>query len=300
MKRKTTLIILSLLALTIGTLTGCASGTNAGSTDTTKEAEATADVAADETEAPAEETAEDKTITVGAVVTPHAEILAVIKDKLAAEGYTLNVVEYNDYVLPNTALESGELDANYFQHQPYLDNFNEEKGTHLVSVAAVHYEPFGIYPGKTASLDDLKEGAKVAVPNDTTNEARALLLLESAGLIKLKEGAGLAATAIDIVENPLNLKIVELEAAQITRTLPDVDIASINGNYAIEAGFTVKDALVIEKADSLAAQTYANIIAVREGDEDSDKTKALVKAILSDEVKDFINNTYNDQVVPIF
>lgn len=242
----------------------------------------------------------DKTIKVGAVPTPHAEVLNIIKDNLKEKGYKLEVVEYNDYVLPNKALEDGELDANYFQHQPYLDDFNKENGTHIVSVAAVHFEPFGIYAGKTKSLSDLKDGATVAVPNDTTNEARALLLLEAQGLIKLKEGAGITATVLDIEENPLNLEIKELEAAQVARAVSDVDIAAINGNYAIDAGYKVSDALAVESADSLAAETYANIVAVKEGSENSDKTKALVEAILSDEVRDYINKNYEGAVVPVF
>lgn len=243
---------------------------------------------------------EKKVIKVGASITPHAEILKVIGSELEKEGYTLEIVEYNDYVLPNQALQGGELDANYFQHQPYLDDFNKENNTDIVSVAKVHYEPFGIYAGKTASLADLKEGATVAVPNDTTNEARALLLLEEQGLIKLKEGAGIAATKLDIEENPLKLDIKELEAAQLARSLQDVDIACLNGNYAIEAGLTVNDALAAETKESLAAQTYANILAVKKGNEDSEKTKALVKVLLSDTVRDYINNTYNGGVVPIF
>lgn len=242
----------------------------------------------------------DNVIKVGATPTPHAEILKIIEDDLAEKGYTLEVVEYNDYIIPNNATESGELDANYFQHQPYLDDFNAENGTHLVGVVGVHFEPFGIYAGKTKSLDELKEGATVAVPNDTTNEARALLLLEAQGFIKLREGAGMAATVADIVENPLKLEIKELEAAQVARTVNDVDIACINGNYAAEAGFTVNDALATESADSLAAQTYVNIIVVKEGNEESDKTKALVDAILSDEVKDYINSQYDGGVVPVF
>ena len=208
------------------------------------------------------------------------------------------MVEYNDYVLPNTALEDGDLDANYFQHQPYLDDFNAENGTHIVGVANVHFEPLGIYAGKTASLDELKDGAVVAVPNDTTNEARALLLLEQEGLIKLKADAGLQATVLDIEENPLNLEIKELEAAQVARAINDVDVACINGNYAIEAGLDA--AIALESADSKAAETYANIIAVREGDEDTDKTKALVDAVLSDKVRDFINENYAGAVVPVF
>lgn len=243
---------------------------------------------------------DENVIRVGATPTPHAEILEIVKDNLAEKGYTLEIIEYNDYIIPNNVTESGELDANYFQHQPYLDDFNEKKGTHLVSVADVHFEPFGIYAGKTKRLDELKEGAVIAVPNDTTNEARALLLLEAQGLIKLKENAGMTATVLDIVENPLKLEIKELEAAQIARNVNDVDIACINGNYAAEAGYKVSDALATESADSLAAQTYANIIVVKEGNEETAKTKALVEAILSDEVRDFINSTYDGGVVPVF
>ena len=201
-------------------------------------------------------------------------------------------------VSSDSALEDGDLDANYFQHQPYLDDFNAENGTHIVGVANVHFEPLGIYAGKTASLDELKDGAVVAVPNDTTNEARALLLLEQEGLIKLKADAGLQATVLDIEENPLNLEIKELEAAQVARAINDVDVACINGNYAIEAGLDA--AIALESADSKAAETYANIIAVREGDEDTDKTKALVDAVLSDKVRDFINENYAGAVVPVF
>ena len=245
-------------------------------------------------------TEDDKVITVGASPTPHAEILQVIEDNLAEQGYTLKIVEYNDYIIPNTATESGELDANYFQHQPYLDDCNAENGTHLVAVAGVHFEPFGIYAGKTKSLDELQDGAVVAVPNDTTNEARALLLLEAQGLITLKEDAGMTATVADIVDNPLNLEIKELEAAQVSRTVSDVDIACINGNYAADAGFSVSDALATESADSLAAQTYVNVVVVKEGNEESEKTKALVNAILSDEVRDYINSQYEGGVVPFF
>ena len=241
---------------------------------------------------------DDKTIKVGACVTPHAEILNRVKDKLAEEGWDLEVVEYNDYVLPNTALEDGELDANYFQHKPYLDDFNEENGTHIVGVANVHFEPMAIYAGKTASLDDVADGASVAVPNDTTNEARALLLLEAQGLISLNEDAGVQATVLDITDNPHNLEIKELEAAQVAKSIQDVDFAVINGNYAIEAGLT--DPLAVEASDSLAAETYANLIAVKEGNEDSEKTKALVDAVLSDDVRDYINENYEGAVVPVF
>ena len=274
-------------ALTLGLITGCGASSDSSGESTTEESAKTS-----------EESKELEPLIVGACVTPHAEILNELKDDLAEKGYDLQVVEYNDYVLPNTALEDGDLDANYFQHQPYLDDFNAENGTHIVGVANVHFEPLGIYAGKTASLDELKDRAVVAVPNDTTNEARALLLLEQEGLIKLKADAGLQATVLDIEENPLNLEIKELEAAQVARAINDVDIACINGNYAIEAGLDA--AIALESADSKAAETYANIIAVREGDENTDKTKALVDAVLSDKVRDFINDNYAGAVVPVF
>ncbi|MGN1317725.1 MAG: MetQ/NlpA family ABC transporter substrate-binding protein [Lachnospirales bacterium] len=242
----------------------------------------------------------DGKITVAASPAPHAEILNVAKEVLAEEGIELTVKEFNDYVLPNTATESGEVDANYFQHTPYLDDFNKENNTHLVPVASIHYEPFGIYAGKTSSLDSLADGAKVSVPNDTTNEARALLLLEQEGLITLKEGAGLSATKLDIVENPKNLDIQEIEAAQLSRTLQDVDIAVINGNYAIEAGLNVSDALAVEAQDSEAAKTYANVLVVKEGNENDADILALVDALKSDKVKTFIEENYNGAVVPIF
>lgn len=243
---------------------------------------------------------DDKTIKVGASVTPHAEILNQVKEDLAAEGYTLEVVEYNDYALQNPALDSGEIDANYFQHQPYLDDFNKEKGTKLVSAGSIHFEPFGVYAGKTKSLDALQDGAIVAVPNDTTNEARALLLLESQGLIKLKADAGITATVQDIESNPKNLEIKEIEAAQLVRALSDVDIACINGNYAIKGGYKVADALAVEAADSLAAKTYANIVAVKEGHENDAKIQALIKALQSDKVRKYIEDTYEGAVVPVF
>ncbi|MBP7174907.1 MAG: MetQ/NlpA family ABC transporter substrate-binding protein [Thermoclostridium sp.] len=243
----------------------------------------------------------DKSLKVGASVTPHAEILKVAKEILAADGITLEIVEYNDYVLPNTATENGELLANYFQHQPYLTDFNAEKNTHLVSVAAIHYEPFGIYPGKTTSMDALKDGAIIAVPNDGTNEARALLLLQAQGLIKLKEGVGLTATILDIAENPKNLDIREIEAAQIARALQDVDLGVINGNYAIQAGLKVgTDALAVEDKESEAAKTYANILVVKEGNENNAAVQALVKALKSDKVKKYIEDTYEGAVIPMF
>ena len=240
------------------------------------------------------------TITVAASPVPHAEILKAAAELLKAQDITLKVVEFTDYVQPNLVTESGEVDANYFQHAPYLENFNEENGTHLVSVAAIHYEPLGIYPGKTKTLDALADGAKVAVPNDTTNEARALQLLAAQGLITLKDGAGLTATKNDIAENPKNLDIVEMEAAQLPRTLQDVDLAVINGNYAAEAGFSsAADALAAEDADSEAAQTYANVVVVKEGHENSPAIKALVAALQSQTITDFITNTYGGAVVAL-
>ena len=240
-------------------------------------------------------------ITVAASPTPPAEILEIAKEVLAKEGFELEITEFVDYVQPNLVVEQGELMANYFQHQPYLDDFNAQNDTHLVTVAAIHYEPLGIYPGKTTSLADLKEGAQVAVPNDTTNEARALLLLETNGLIKVDPAAGLSATKNDIIENPLNLEIVELEAAQLARSLQDVDIAVINGNYAIEAGLNASsDALAKEEKDSLAATTYANILVVKEGNENNEGIKALAKALQSDAVREFIDKTYQGAVVAMY
>lgn len=241
------------------------------------------------------------TITVAASPVPHAEILKVAGEILDQAGITLKVVEFTDYIQPNKATENGEVDANYFQHGPYLENFNEENGTHLVSVASIHYEPLGLYPGKAKSLDELADGAKIGVPNDTTNEARALQLLADQGLITLKEGAGLTATKNDITENPKNLEIVEMEAAQLPRQLGSLDMAVINGNYATEAGFSsAADALAAEDADSEAAQTYANVLVVKEGNEDTDVTKALTAALKSQKVKDYITETYGGAVVAIF
>lgn len=239
-------------------------------------------------------------VKVGASVTPHAEILNAIKEELKAAGYDLEVVEFTDYVLPNTALEQGDLDANYFQHTPYLDNFNEENGTHLVSVGKIHYEPFGIYAGKTSDLSAIPEGGSIAIPNDGTNEARALLLLEAQGLIKLKEGITFTATVLDIAENPKNLSIKEIEAAQLARSLQDVDAAVINGNYAIQAGLKVKDALAIEDKDSIAADTYANVLVVKEGHENDEATKALLAALQSDTAKKFMEEKYEGAVIAAF
>ena len=241
-----------------------------------------------------------KTIKVGATPAPHCEILEVAKEVLAKDGYTLEIQEFNDYVVPNTAVEDGDLDANYFQHITYMNTFNGEHGTHLVNVAGIHYEPFGLYAGKTASIDALADGAQIAVPNDSSNEARALLLLQQEGLITLKEGVGLDATKADIIANPKNLDIVELEAQLLPTTLQDVDMAVINGNYAIGAGLKVANALAVEAADGTAADAYMNVIAVMDGKANTDKIQALIKALKSAEAKEFMEKTYEGAVVPLF
>lgn len=240
-------------------------------------------------------------IKVGASVTPHAEILEAAKADLAEAGYDLQIVEFEDYVLPNMSLGNGELDANYFQHSAYLADFNAENDTNIVEVAKIHYEPFGIYAGKVSSLDALTEGSKIAVPNDSTNEARALLLLEQEGLIKLNKDAGQQATIRDITENSKNLEIVELEAATIPRVLGEVDLAVINGNYAISAGMSIKDAVAIEAKDSRAVEDYyGNVLCVKAGNENREDIKALVKALQSETVKKFMEDTYDGAVVPCF
>ena len=243
--------------------------------------------------------AEKGTIKVAASATPHAEILEEAKPILEKEGWDLEVTVFDDYVQPNLVVESGDFDANYFQHIPYLDNFNEEQGTHLVNAGGIHYEPFGIYPGTKKTLDDLEDGDTIAVPNDTTNEARALLLLQDNGVITLKDGAGLEATVKDIEENPKNIQIEELEAAQVSRVKDEVAFVVLNGNYALQAGYSVsKDSIAHETSDSEAAKTYVNIIAVKEGNEDNEAVKALVDVLKSDEIKDYINETYDGAVVP--
>ena len=244
--------------------------------------------------------ASDNVITVGASPSPHAEILEAIKPELEAQGYELKVVEYSDYVQPNVALSEGDLDANYFQHLPYLENYNTENGTDLASAGAIHFEPMGLYAGKSSDITNVPDGAKIAVPSDATNEARALLLLQDQGVIKLTDGVGLEATANDIVENPHNVELVEVEAAAVPRSLQDVDFGVINGNYALSAGLDTSATLASEGADSEAAQTYANIIAVRSGDEDSEKTQALLKALTSDTARKFIEDTYKGSVISVF
>lgn len=262
--------------LVVGALTGCGSSKSESS----------------------EKKTDDKKITVAASATPHAEILEEAKTLLKDKGYELEVKVFDDYVQPNNVVESGEFDANYFQHVPYLEQFNEEKGTHLVVAGKIHYEPFGIYPGTKKDLKDIAKGDKIAVPNDTTNEARALLLLQDNGIIKLKDGAGIKATVNDIEENPNNIEIVELEAAQVPRVVNEVAYVVLNGNYALEANYTVKkDALAYEKSDSEVAKTYVNVIAVKEGNENSEKIKALVDVLKSDSIKKFIDEKYDGAVI---
>ena len=311
MKKLTALLLTGVLAF--GVLTGCGDkAEETAATQTTEETESTTEAAAEETETEteedsAEETTEEAeaasgeltTITAAASATPHAELLEQVKPILAEQGYDLQVTVFDDYVQPNEVVESGEFDANYFQHIPYLESFNEEKGTHLVNAGGIHYEPFGIYPGTKASLDDIADGDSIAVPNDTTNEARALLLLQDNGIITLKDGVGLEATVNDIVENPHNVEIVELEAAQVARVVDETAYVVLNGNYALEAGYSVaKDALAYEKSDSEAAKTYVNVIAVKEGNENNEAIKALVDALKSDTIKTYINDTYDGAVIP--
>ncbi len=263
-----------------------------------KVADADAAEAAEETDAADIPNGNGETIKIAATPVPHAEILEEAAKILENYGYKLDIVEFDDYVQPNLVVESGEFDANYFQHVPYLDSFNAEQGTHLVVAGEIHYEPFGIYPGKKASLDEIGDGDKIAIPNDTTNEARALLLLQDNGLITLKEGVGLTATVNDVVENPHNIEFVELEAAQVARVVKEVEYVILNGNYALEAGYSVgKDSIAYEASDSEAAKTYVNIVTVLEGNENSDKIQALVKVLRSDDIKKFIEDTYDGAVI---
>lgn len=304
MKKK---ILTGILAgvLAIGTLTGCGNSGTGAAENGPAQGETAADAgSAQATEHTADAVAagqpESKgTITVAASATPHAEILEQAKAILAEQGWDLQVTVFDDYIQPNEVVESGEFDANYFQHIPYLEEFNETKGTHLVNVGGIHYEPFGIYPGTKKDLSELAEGDVIAVPNDTTNEARALLLLEANGIITLKEDAGLTATVNDIVENPYGIKIEELEAAQVARVVPEVAFVVLNGNYALQAGYTVaNDSIAYETGDSEAAKTYVNVIAVKEGNEQNEGIQALVEVLRSDAVKQYINDTYNGAVIP--
>ncbi|MBO5599037.1 MAG: MetQ/NlpA family ABC transporter substrate-binding protein [Oribacterium sp.] len=317
MKKNLTVVLAAVLAA--ASLAACGSSetktttaaateaaTTAAATEAPKETEAAGETeAAKETEAAAEAgsavepLAEAVDIKIGATPSPHAEILEQAKDELAAAGINLDIVVYNDYVQPNLATDQGEIQANYFQHQPYLDDFNAENGTHLTSVGAIHYEPFGIYAGKANDLSNIADKAQIAVPNDTTNEARALQLLQANGIITLKDGVGLTATKQDIVENPHNVEILEVEAAQIPRSIESVDFACMNGNYAIEAGFKPSDALAQEDASSEAAQTYANVVVVSDADADSEWAKKLVEVLQSEKVSEYITNTYEGGVIPM-
>lgn len=241
---------------------------------------------------------DSKVLKVGATPEPHASMLNLIVDDMAKAGYTLEVIEFTDYVTPNRALEDGQIDANFFQHIPYLEDQNAEHGYHLANAGGIHIEPIALYSKKVSSLSELADGASIAIPNDATNEGRALLLLQSAGLIKLNAEAGITATPLDITENKKNLKFNEIEAASLPRVLSDVDAAVINGNYAIPAGLSAKkDGLFVEGADS----PYVNIITVKAGNENDPRVKALVEALKSDEIKDYVNKTYpNGEVVLVF
>ena len=296
MKKK--LLSLSLALLLLLSLAACGgSASQESDAQSTEDAQAAEDAQSESEEAGGEEEAAVQTLSVGCSAVPHAVILEEIKDTLAAQNIDLQIQVYGDYVVPNTAVDEGVLDANFFQHKPYLDNFNAERGTHLVSVAGIHVEPMGIYGGKTAALEDLTDGAVFAIPNDPTNEGRALLLLQAQGLIGLKEDAGLEATPNDIALNPNNLQFQELEAAMVPNILSEVDFAVINVNYALEAGLDpAADSLAIESADS----PYVNIVAVREGNENDPRILALVDALQSDAVRDFITETYGGAVVATF
>ncbi len=279
---KKLLSLLMVLSLTLLAAAGCGDGQKAADNNDNKDAELIP-------------------IVVGASPTPHLEILEALKDTLAEQGYDLQVQEYTDYIIPNTALENGEIDANYFQHITYLNDFNAENNTHLVSIADVHYEPMGLYPGKATSLEELADGATIGIPADPTNEARALLLLEAAGLITINPDAGIKATPYDITDNPKNLKFSEMEAAQLPRALADLDMAVINGNYALQANLSAAtDALAAEDDQSLAATLYVNVLAVKEGTENDEKLKALAAALCSDTAKNFINEQYSGNVQTVF
>lgn len=289
--------------LSVGLLAGCGSSNGSDAEPAANPAEpaqSAESAAGTQQETPETTAAENKgTITVAASATPHAEILEQAAPILAEQGWTLDVTIFDDYILPNNVVESEEFNANYFQHIPYLNSFNEEQGTHLVNAGGIHYEPFGIYPGTKSDLSELADGDTVAVPNDTTNEARALLLLEANGVLTLKEGAGLEATVNDIEEKKVDVEILELEAAQVARVKDEVAFVVLNGNYALQAGFSVaNDSVAYETSDSEAAKTYVNVIAVKEGHEEDEGIKALVEVLKSDEIKQYINDTYDGAVIP--
>ncbi len=286
--------IAAFLGLTLTfSLAACTSGGGAGGQTATDAGTVT------EASGSGDEASENVTIKVGANITPHSEILEQAKPILAEKGITLEIVQLEDSITPNTGVIEGSLDANYFQHVPYLEQFNLENGSDLVSIGAIHYEPFGIYAGKTTDLAALPEGATVAVPNNVTNEARALLLLAQEGLLTLKDDAGINATIEDIVENPKNIQFKELAPEQLVAALPDVDVAVINGNYAIEGGLHVSQALAVEANDGLAATTYGNIIATSPAKANDPALLTLVEVLQSEEISSYINSTYDGAVVPL-
>jgi len=274
MKKISILIIAILIA---GIFAGCGSSANSGSSTG----------------------GDSQALKIGASLTPHSELLAQVKPILANEGIALEVVVIDDFVTPNIALAEGSLDVNFFQHLPYLEDYNRENNTDLVSIGMVHYEPFAIYAGRTKALAELPDGAKIAVPNDVTNEARALVLLQDAGLIELEDGVGIKATTQNIKENSRNFQIIEVAAEQLVRSLPDVDIAVINGNYAISGNLSVRDALVVESEQSIAAVTYANIVAARADNQNDPAVLKLISILQSDEIRSYIEDNYAGSVVPI-
>jgi len=287
MKRITLIALTLVLALSLAMFAGCGSPTPP------------TPAAPDEPVAP--EAPEIRTLVIGATPVPHTEILEFIQDKMLEEGIELQIRTFTDFVQPNLATQAGDIDANYFQHVPYMNSFNETHGTEMVALFAVHFEPLGLYKARTRSLEELADGAIIAIPNDATNGARALQLLEAAGLITLRDGAGIMATRMDVIENPLNIDIRELEAAQLPHILPDVDMAVINGNFALQAGLELEaDSVAAEEADSLSAITYANYIVVRAGNEDDERVQILINVINSDAVREFINTRYAGRVVPVF
>ncbi len=283
---------LAIILLALILLVGCSNG-KTENTETAANSEKTVENNASQSEKMTD-------LKVGATIVPHAEILEQVKDVLAEQGINLIVVEFSDYVQPNLALDAGDLDANYFQHTPYLESFNKERGLNLVSVGKIHYEPLGIYRGSKSSLDELTAGDKISVPNDATNEARALALLEAQGVLKIREDAGLNATKLDIVDNPKNIEIVELEAAQLGKSIQDVAFSVINGNYALQSGLTADQAVAFESKDSVGADTFANVLVVKAGNENDPAIQALLKALQSDAVKEFIQEHYQGAVEASF
>ena len=298
-KRITTAAASALIGASL--LAGCG---NTEPTTAQTPADTTGDTIVDATEAATDAVKQDApaekvTLKIGASVTPHAELLREVAPILEEQGITLEIIELEDVVTPNTGVADGSLDANFFQHVPFLDSFNAENGTDLVSIGATHYEPFGLYAGKSDDLANIADGAIVGVPNNATNEARALLLLQQEGIITLKEGADITATIADIEENPHNIDIKEIAPEQLVRSLPDLDFAIINGNYALEGGLKVKDALAVENADGVAAQTYKNVVVTKAENKDNPALVKLVEALQSQEIQDYINNTYDGAVVPV-